>query len=56
MTDDAALPDSDRVAPLMFLTDHPTTGGYPVVAVADRQDLPGRAHLRPGGPVRFGPS
>ena len=27
--------------PLVFLNDHPTTGGYPVVAVVDPADLPG---------------
>jgi biotin-dependent carboxylase-like uncharacterized protein len=41
--------------PLVFLADHPTTGGYPVVAVVDRQDLPLCAHLRPGDEVRFRP-
>ena len=41
--------------PLVFLADHPTTGGYPVVAVVDRRDLPVCAHLRPGDAVRFRP-
>ncbi len=39
--------------PLVFLADHPTTGGYPVVAVVDRRDLRVCAHLRPGDAVRF---
>ncbi len=42
--------------PLVFLADHPTTGGYPVVAVVARQDVAGCGHLRPGDPVRFGPA
>ena len=39
--------------PLVFLRDHPTTGGYPVVAVVDPDDLDGCAQLRPGDEVRF---
>lgn len=39
--------------PLVFLADHPTTGGYPVVAVVDDVDLPGLAQARPGTRVRF---
>ena len=39
--------------PLVFLNDHPTTGGYPVVAVVDRPDLGRCAQLRPGDEVRF---
>jgi len=38
---------------LVFLADHPTTGGYPVVAVADRAAGPGCAQARPGDAVRF---
>jgi biotin-dependent carboxylase-like uncharacterized protein len=41
--------------PLVFLNDHPTTGGYPVAAVVDRRDLRVCAHLRPGDGVRFRP-
>lgn len=40
------VPPSGR--PVMFLADHPTTGGYPVVAVVDRDDLAACAQLRPG--------
>lgn len=40
--------------PLIFLSDHPTTGGYPVVGVVDPTDLPRCAQLRPGDAVRFG--
>jgi biotin-dependent carboxylase-like uncharacterized protein len=39
--------------PLVFLRDHPTTGGYPVVAVVDPDDLGRCAQLRPGDEVRF---
>jgi biotin-dependent carboxylase-like uncharacterized protein len=39
--------------PLVFLNDHPTTGGYPVVAVVDPDDLWQCAQLRPGDGVRF---
>ena len=34
--------------PLVFLADHPTTGGYPVVAVVEPDDLWQCAQLRPG--------
>ncbi|WP_110238626.1 biotin-dependent carboxyltransferase family protein [Nocardioides gilvus] len=34
--------------PVVFLHDHPTTGGYPVVAVLDPQDLAACAQARPG--------
>lgn len=39
--------------PLVFLNDHPTTGGYPVVAVVVPEDLAVCAQLRPGATVRF---
>ena len=39
--------------PLVFLADHPTTGGYPVVGVVEAADLWQCAQLRPGEPVRF---
>jgi biotin-dependent carboxylase-like uncharacterized protein len=37
--------------PLVFLADHPTTGGYPVIAVVDVADLPRLAQARPGDTV-----
>ena len=40
------LPPSGQ--PVVFLHDHPTTGGYPVVAVVDAADLPTCAQARPG--------
>jgi biotin-dependent carboxylase-like uncharacterized protein len=39
--------------PVVFLADHPTTGGYPVVAVVEEADLWLCAQLRPGEPVTF---
>lgn len=39
--------------PLVFLNDHPTTGGYPVIGVVDIDDLWSCAQMRPGEPVRF---
>jgi biotin-dependent carboxylase-like uncharacterized protein len=39
--------------PLVFLADHPTTGGYPVVAVVHPDDLWQCAQLRPGDTVSF---
>jgi len=39
--------------PLVFLADHPTTGGYPVIAVVDADDLPLLAQARPGATVSF---
>lgn len=39
--------------PLVFLHDHPTTGGYPVVGVVHPDDLPQCAQLLPGDEVRF---
>ncbi len=37
--------------PVVFLHDHPTTGGYPVVGVVVAEDLPACAQLRPGDEV-----
>jgi biotin-dependent carboxylase-like uncharacterized protein len=39
--------------PVLFLADHPVTGGYPVVAVVRSADLPGAAQARPGTRIRF---
>ncbi len=36
---------------LVFLADHPTTGGYPVIAVVDRCAASDCAQARPGAPV-----
>ncbi len=42
--------------PVVFLADHPTTGGYPVVGVVPAAALPGAAQARPGTPIRFVPT
>ncbi len=44
------LPDGQ---PVIFLADHPTTGGYPVLGVVTAADLALVAQVRPGGTVRF---
>jgi biotin-dependent carboxylase-like uncharacterized protein len=45
------VPPSGR--PVVFLADHPPTGGYPVIAVVEPADLWQCAQLRPGERVRF---
>ena len=45
------VPPSGR--PVVFLADHPPTGGYPVIAVVHPDDLWRCAQLRPGEQVRF---
>jgi KipI family sensor histidine kinase inhibitor len=39
--------------PILLLADHPTTGGYPVIAVVTSADVGLAAQLRPGQRVRF---
>ncbi|MGN8048487.1 biotin-dependent carboxyltransferase family protein [Curtobacterium sp. 22159] len=39
--------------PVLFLADHPVTGGYPVVAVLTPAAVDRAAQLRPGDAVRF---
>jgi biotin-dependent carboxylase-like uncharacterized protein len=39
--------------PLVFLADHPTTGGYPVIGVVHPDDLPLLAQCRPGATLRM---
>jgi biotin-dependent carboxylase-like uncharacterized protein len=39
--------------PIIFLADHPTTGGYPVVAVLASASVAEAAQLRPGQKLRF---
>jgi biotin-dependent carboxylase-like uncharacterized protein len=48
------VPASGR--PVIFLADHPTTGGYPVVAVVDDADTDALAQVRPGDLVQLRPS
>ena len=39
--------------PIVFLADHPVTGGYPVVAVVRAADVDRAAQCRPGQDVRL---
>jgi biotin-dependent carboxylase-like uncharacterized protein len=39
--------------PILLLNDHPTTGGYPVIAVVVSEDLPHAGQLAPGETVSF---
>src|SRR5690606_11394644 len=45
------LPSDGR--PVVFLADHPVTGGYPVLAVVRDTDLDVLAQARPGDRLRF---
>ena len=42
--------------PVLFLADHPLTGGYPVVAVVVDDDIDRAGQLRPGQLLRFDPA
>lgn len=39
--------------PVLFLADHPVTGGYPVIAGVIAEDLSAAAQLPPGAMIRF---
>ncbi|MFJ5291978.1 biotin-dependent carboxyltransferase family protein [Streptomyces sp. NPDC088348] len=39
--------------PVIFLNDHPTTGGYPVIGVVPEQSLAAAAQAAPGTALRF---
>lgn len=39
--------------PIVFGADHPVTGGYPVIAVVDHDDMDLAAQARPGQTLRF---
>lgn len=41
--------------PIVFLADHPVTGGYPVIGVVTERDLPLLAQAPPGTQVHFRP-
>jgi allophanate hydrolase len=45
------VPGSSR--PILLLSDHQTTGGYPKIATVVSADLPVVGRRRPGDPVRF---
>jgi allophanate hydrolase subunit 2 len=42
--------------PIVMLADHPTTGGYPVIAVVDPTELRHAAQAAPGTTLRFRPA
>ena len=42
--------------PVVFLADHPPTGGYPVIGVVEPADLWQCAQVRPGETLRFTPA
>ncbi|HMQ66748.1 MAG TPA: urea amidolyase family protein [Arachnia sp.] len=48
------LPPSGQ--PVLFLADHPPTGGYPVVGILSADSADAAAQLRPGDPVRLEPN
>nr|ASV46702.1 allophanate hydrolase [uncultured bacterium]ASV46770.1 allophanate hydrolase [uncultured bacterium] len=54
---EAAVPGAVQIPPsgqpILFLADHPVTGGYPVIAVVEEADLDLAAQVRPGQRVRF---
>ena len=62
-SDDAEVPSEGMVRgavqvppggePVVFLADHPVTGGYPVVATVCDADVDRAAQVRPGQGVRF---
>lgn len=41
---------------VLFLADHPVTGGYPVIGYVEDRDVDRCAQLQPGQPVRFDPA
>lgn len=47
------VPESGK--PIILMCDHPTTGGYPVIACVATIDLPRLGQLRPGDSIRFEP-
>ncbi len=50
---DGAIQVPPSGMPVIFLADHPVTGGYPVLGVVLREDLGLAAALAPGASVRF---
>lgn len=53
VTGSVQVPASGR--PVLFLADHPVTGGYPVIGVVPPEVLPRLAQAGPGTPVRLHP-
>ena len=50
---DGAIQITPAGEPIVMLANHPTTGGYPVIAVVDPDDLSHLAQTRPGETVSF---
>jgi allophanate hydrolase subunit 2 len=50
---DGAIQITPSGEPIIMLANHPTTGGYPVVAVVEPDDLPIVAQSPPGTVLRF---
>jgi biotin-dependent carboxylase-like uncharacterized protein len=65
LTDSAELPSEGTVRgaiqvphsgqPVLFMADHPLTGGYPVIGVVAAHHLDLAAQIPPGGRIRFRP-
>ena len=53
LVDVAPVPVPPGGEPVLFLADHPVTGGYPVGAVVLDADVDRAAQVRPGQAVRF---
>ncbi len=51
VTGSVQVPASGR--PVIFLADHPTTGGYPVIGVVPARHLPELGQVRPGTRIRL---
>lgn len=54
-TVDGAIQVPPSGLPVLFLADHPVTGGYPVIGVVLSADLDKAAQLAPGSTIRFHP-
>lgn len=48
-----AIEITESGQPIVLMPDHPTTGGYPVVACVIAADLPRLGQLRPNERVKF---
>lgn len=57
LTSEGLVPGAVQVPPdgrpVVFLADHPVTGGYPVIACVDPRDLGPLGQARPGTGIRF---
>jgi biotin-dependent carboxylase-like uncharacterized protein len=50
---DGAIQVTPAGEPIVMLANRPSTGGYPVIAVVEPDDLPVLAQMRPGSEIRF---